>query len=455
VDVGRDGDDDAPRGARRELLSAWILSIGSEITVGETRDTNAGELARHLAEAGVEVRRLTAIPDDLITISAELRAALDEADVVISTGGLGPTPDDLTREAIADLCGETPAIDPDLERWLRALWKRREMPFPEVNLKQAWLIRSATAIPNPNGTAPGWWVERPDGRLIVALPGPPREMRPMWHDWVMPRLVAAGLGRRTVTSILRLTGIGESQVADRLGSLLARDANPLVATYARAEAVDIRISSTDRDAGRAQALVDTAEAQVLALIRDHVWARGATTWADAIGSELVRLGWTLAVVEIGTGLAMGRLLDDPPWLRFLEALPLEGHEGANVEGFADRVRATGGAEVGLAVRARPRDGDTAVSVAVASPLGIHRERRLVFLQGELGRSRAAIAAAAVLLDRLRSAAQVAEPGAAGGIAHLSGRDGDGAEGDRASAAAGDQAGGAAGGPEPRPVEVPR
>ena len=133
---------------RRHLLTAELLSIGTELTVGDTRDTNAGELARSLTAHGVRVIRLTALPDDLAAVSDGFRSGLARADLVISTGGLGPTPDDLTREAIAAASGETPAVDPDLESWLRELWNRRGMPFPEINLKQAWLIPSATALPN-------------------------------------------------------------------------------------------------------------------------------------------------------------------------------------------------------------------------------------------------------------------------------------------------------------------
>ena len=173
---------------RPRILRAVILSIGSEIAVGETRDTNAGELARSLSAEGVRVLRLIALPDDLQLVSRAFADASSDADLVISTGGLGPTPDDLTREAIAAVLGETPAVDPDQERWLRELWARRHMPFPEANLKQAWLIPSARAIANPNGTAPGWWVDVASGRVVVAMPGPPREMRAMWADRVRPRL---------------------------------------------------------------------------------------------------------------------------------------------------------------------------------------------------------------------------------------------------------------------------
>jgi nicotinamide-nucleotide amidase len=198
----------------RPILTAVLLSVGSELTVGDTRDTNAGELARALTARGVEVVRLTAVRDRLDDVRAAFDDGLDRADLVVSTGGLGPTPDDLTREAIAAVCGETPEVDPALEAWLRELWRRRNLPFPELNRKQAWLIPSAVSLPNPNGTAPGWFVRRPTGGVIVALPGPPREMRPMWSDHALPRLEAAGLGRDVASRTYRLTGhfVGDPQV---------------------------------------------------------------------------------------------------------------------------------------------------------------------------------------------------------------------------------------------------
>ena len=219
-------------GTGRRLLTAELLSIGSEITVGDTRDTNAGELARDLTARGVQVLRLQAIPDDLEVVRGALEAALGRADLVVTTGGLGPTPDDLTREAIAALVGEEPTIDPEMEAWLRDRFERRGMAFPEVNLKQAWRIPSAEALPNPNGTAPGWLVQAAEGRIVVTLPGPPREMRAMWHDEALPRLIARGLGREIVARTWRLHGIGESHVAELLGEDLLRAPDPQVATYA-------------------------------------------------------------------------------------------------------------------------------------------------------------------------------------------------------------------------------
>jgi len=411
----------------RRLVTAELLSIGSELTVGETRDTNAGELARSLTDRGVRVGRLIAVPDDLGVVSEAFRAGLERADLVISTGGLGPTPDDLTREAIAAVCGEEPAPDPELERWLRELWARRGIPFPKSNLKQAWLIPSATALSNPNGTAPGWYVQRPDGRVVVALPGPPREMRPMWSNDALLRLAAAGLGDPTATRTFRLTGIGESQVAERLGESMLRATNPIVATYARVEAVDVRVSARGDTQDEADAAVETASAAVVRELGEHVWATGETTWGEAVGVRLAELGWTLAVVEIGTGGSVGALFGDAAWVRFGESIdpaaPAAVHATRGTEptgdgddvpeglvAYARRARELGGAEVGLAVRARPRQGDTAVAIAVVTPRGERRLSRVVFLTGGQGRSRAALSAAAALLEALRGADAQAERG---------------------------------------------
>jgi nicotinamide-nucleotide amidase len=395
------------------LRTAELLSIGTELTVGETRDTNAGDLARDLTRRGVVVGRISALPDDLAAVTAAFREALARSELVVSTGGLGPTPDDLTREAIAALLGEVPTVDPGLDTWLRALFERRGLPFPEANRKQAWLIPSAAAIPNANGTAPGWFVTRPDGRVVVALPGPPREMRPMWDGWVLPRLVERGLGRPITSVTLRLTGIGESAIADRLGPLLDAGNRPMVATYARADAVDIRIWAHDEQGDEAALLEDAAslvagvERRIVELLGDHVWARGETTWPQALREALEARDWRLAVVEVGLRGALLALLGEGlgERLTFGETLlhrpePHDGHR-ATLEHLAARVRELSGAEVGLAVEARERGGDTAVTAAVVTRESTHRETRVVFLGGSLGRNRAAIAGAAILLSRLR------------------------------------------------------
>ncbi len=395
--------------ATRPILTAEILSIGTELTVGETRDTNAGDLARSLTELGVAVRRIVALPDDLEAVLGAFRDGAGRADLMVSTGGLGPTPDDLTREAIAGAIGETPAVDPGLETWLREIWSRRGLPFPAMNLKQAWLVPSAAALANPNGTAPGWWVERADGGLIVAMPGPPREMGPMWSGEVLPRLAARGLGALVASRTLRLAGIGESQVAELLGEALLRATDPVVATYARSDAVDVRISARGMGADGSPPAVRVNEHadRIATILAGHVWAEGATSWAEAIGAALGERRGSLAVVEVGTAGSLAALLGDRDWLTFAEAVGA-GTATAKAHGtptalehLARRGRELGEATHGIAVRARARGSDTAVSVVVVGPDWVHRERRIVFLGGANGRSRAALAAVHVALTALR------------------------------------------------------
>ena len=394
----------------RRLLRAELISVGSELTVGETRDTNSGELARSLTTMGVAIGRIQAVPDELEAVVDAFSGALSRADLVVSTGGLGPTPDDLTREAVARVAGEVPAVDPDLEAWLRGLWSRRGIPMPDLNLKQAWLIPSATALPNANGTAPGWWVDRPDGRVVVALPGPPREMRPIWSDAVLPRLRERGAGEAHVTRTFRLAGIGESAVADRLGEELLRATNPSVATYARWDAVDVRISATGPTAGP---VVDATARRVLEIVGDHVWAEGETTWAEAIGEILVNRAWTLASVEVGTGGALAALLADRDWLRIAEVLDAAGPAAStdDLEALAASAMTRARADVAVAVRGRPREDDTAIDVLAITPARVHRERHTVFLGGPIGRSRAGLAAASLLLAELRRANAATGPAA--------------------------------------------
>jgi nicotinamide-nucleotide amidase len=372
-----------------------LLAVGSELTTGETRDTNSGDLARSLSDAGVEVLWISALPDRLVTVAAAIGEALAAADLVVTTGGLGPTPDDLTREAIAEVLEERPAVDPELAGWLRHLFERRRLPFAKTNLKQAWLIPSATAIPNERGTAPGWWVDRADGRVVVALPGPPPEISPMWRDWVLPRLHERGLGQERITRTYRLAGIGESLVAARLGEELLRAENPIVATYARSDAVDVRISAVAQ-AGRGPAeLVEEAAAAVLAAVGDHVWGRDDETWQAVLGRRLAERGWTAALVEIGTGGSTTRLVGEAAWL--LSARTLAADDPSRpLPSLAEQVREEAGASIGVAVRAVETGEDTRVDLAVAGPWGVSEASQTAFLGGEEGRRRAALAAAALL-----------------------------------------------------------
>ena len=277
-------------------VRAEILSIGTELLLGEIVDTNAAYLARRLAALGLDLFHISSVGDNLSRCSEAIDRALSRADLLITTGGLGPTEDDLTREAIAKALGETPRIDARLEAELRAWFAQRGLPMPERNVKQAWLIPSATAIPNPNGTAPGWWV-RARGKEIVSMPGVPREMTAMWEERVEPAL--ARRGRPLVTRTLKLLGIGESAVEEALGDLV-RSSFPTVATYAKADGVHVRIAAraTDRDA--AAAAVRRVEDEMRKRIGEHVWGADADELADVIARLVTARGWRVAVHERGT-----------------------------------------------------------------------------------------------------------------------------------------------------------
>jgi nicotinamide-nucleotide amidase len=401
-----------PQPARvRPVRTAELLAVGSELTTGETRDTNGGELARELALRGVVVRRISALPDELALVTDAFVDALGRADLVVATGGLGPTPDDLTRESVAAAVGEVPAVDAAQERWLRDLFARRGMRLPELNLKQAWLIPSATAIPNPNGTAPGWWVDRPDGRVVVLLPGPPREMRPMWRDWVLPRLGARGLGDGRLVRTLRTYGIGESHVAELLGDALLRGRNPEVATYARADWLDIRVSAVDGHGPDgavnrpAAELLETTVAAIRGELEGFVRAEGDTSWADLVARAADRAGVRFAIVEIGTNGALGDLLGELPALvRAVAVRPAADPDVAiwPVEDEATTAARDAEVEVGLALVAHTDGTQTLLRVAIAGP-AVSTPQVLdlrLFQHGAHGRFRAGVAAAAFLAEAL-------------------------------------------------------
>ena len=380
----------------RLTRSASILAVGTELTTGTTRDTNSGDLARELTGLGVRVLRATALPDDLELARASVVAALGEADLVISTGGLGPTPDDLTREAIAAACGLEPRVDETLLAEIEATFTRRGMAMPEANRKQAWLVDGATALPNAHGSAPGWWVEHADGQVIIALPGPPREMWPMWREHALPRLQRGRLGVERATHTLRLTGVGESALVGLIGEDVLRGANPQVATYARADAVDIVVSAVADGRSSAQSLVDEAVGRLRTQVGEFIFAEGDQTWADALGDRLG--GRTLATVEFGTAGQLQALLGGAPYLRFGELVADEDnlhHASTDLAHYAQRVREVGHSDIGVALFAR-QTKDTHVRIAIATADGVEEMTRVAFLAGDEGRRRAALSCAAAL-----------------------------------------------------------
>lgn len=299
------------------MLLAEIISVGTELLFGEIVDSNAAFLARELLGRGITLHRKSVLGDNLPRLREAILAALSRADLVILGGGLGPTDDDLTREAIAAALNETPHEDAELLAWLRGLYESRGRVMPETNRKQTWLIPSAEALPNPVGTAPGWFV-RQDGKLIVALPGPPREMQKMWREQVIPRLPAPTTALWHTT--LHTQGIGESNIAEILGDL-TKTANPSVATYARKTGVDIRVAASAANEAEARHLAAPVLDEVKDKLAKWTWGFDTDTLAGAVTKALN--GRTLGVIEAGSAGTLSTLLADEP--SFLDAAVTQDH----------------------------------------------------------------------------------------------------------------------------------
>jgi nicotinamide-nucleotide amidase len=330
-------------------MKAQVLSIGSELVLGHLTDTNATFLAQELASLGIELTYVTQLGDDLDLLVAALERARAGADLVVCTGGVGPTEDDLTREAIAALLDETPAVDPLLLATVQSFFAARGTTMPERNAKQAWLIPSAEPLPNPIGTAPGWFV-RVDRTAIVAMPGVPREMFRMWREQAKPRIVERLPNRSYATTTLKTLGIGESAAEEALRDLVGAR-NPVVATYAKDDGVHVRVTATAERASDAEALRDEVLADVRTRLRRHVYAQDDQSLPGSLIDALKTRNLTLGVAERGSGGRFGALISSDPSavgvLRGALSEPAGGAADIAARDLAQQALRTFGTELGL------------------------------------------------------------------------------------------------------------
>jgi nicotinamide-nucleotide amidase len=292
-----------------------LITIGDELLLGHTVDTNAAFIARELASLGVSVVRRATVGDDAQAIVASVRDALDRTGAVITTGGLGPTADDLTRPAIAELFGRD--LLPDETRWeaLRALWRERGRgEIPLANRSQVMIPRGATVLENRHGTAPGLWLEDERHRWCAMLPGVPREMRGMLADEIVPRLTARLDGKPSVvrSRTVRTTGIAESALAELLGPH-ARDVNGLPRAYLPGqEGVDLRVTSRDLGADETDAALASAVGQLHSRVARYVYAEDGVDLAAVVLGACSARGLHIAVAESCTGGLLGARLTAVP-----------------------------------------------------------------------------------------------------------------------------------------------
>lgn len=296
-------------------MNLEIVTIGDELLLGFTIDTNAAHLARELAALGVRIVRRTTCGDDAERIKSAVREALDRTGAVITTGGLGPTADDMTKPAIASIFGQGMRMDEEILAALRARWfKRFGHDLPASNEQQAMVPERCAILANRHGSAPGIHLEDAQGRWVIMLPGVPREMRGMLADTVIPalrdRLPEDGPVIRSRT--VRTANIAESALADRLGEL-ARGVNGLSLAYLPgSDGVDLRLTSWDRDARTASRLLDDAAAQLRAKVAPFVYGEGDDDLAAIMLAECATREATVAVAESCTGGMLGMRLTAIP-----------------------------------------------------------------------------------------------------------------------------------------------
>lgn len=282
------------------MLTAEIISVGTELLMGQIVDTNAQYISQRLAEAGINQYFRVTVGDNHGRLYDTIRTAVQRSDLVILTGGLGPTEDDLTKETAADVMGYGDFVldQPSYEAMLQRFSTMHRV-MTENNRKQAMFPKEAIILPNGNGTAPGCILEK-EGKAVILLPGPPKEMVPMFQESVMPYLLRRSQGK-LYSRTLRIYGMGESAVEDRLRDLIDRQTNPTIAPYAMTGETTLRVTARCQDNGEGEALVQP----VIEAIRERLGDVLYSTHGEQLHEVCARLlsiqGKTLAVAESFTG----------------------------------------------------------------------------------------------------------------------------------------------------------
>ncbi|MDD3000838.1 MAG: CinA family nicotinamide mononucleotide deamidase-related protein [Candidatus Riflebacteria bacterium] len=276
---------------------AEIFSIGTELLLGEITDTNSTYLSQRLRDLGIFVYRKNTVGDNVNRLTQALKEALTRADIIILSGGLGPTDDDVTREAICEVFGETPKVDPELFKELEEKFTLRNRTMPISNTKQAWLIPSAKALKNPIGTAPGWFAQK-GGKTIIALPGPPSEMTKMWSEQAEKLLPITNTSLYHIT--IHTSGIGESDLCEKIQAFTRLEC-PGIGTYARKTGVDIRIAAAAQSTDEAKQIAKPVVDEISKILAPWIYGYDNETLPSAIMKLCSENNLTFAAVESVTG----------------------------------------------------------------------------------------------------------------------------------------------------------
>ena len=352
-------------------MKAEIISIGTEILLGEITDTNASFLASQLPALGIELDWVSQVGDSQARLVEALKRAWQRSGLILTTGGLGPTGDDLTREAIAEMFGEKMEVEPTLELALRQRFGRMSVEMSPTNLKQATLILSARAIPNANGTAPGWLVER-DGRILIAMPGPPAEMQPMWREQIVPHL--SKLSKEVIVSrTIKTFGLSESTVGELVAPMFAWT-NPVFGVYAKADGIHLRLAARAESCQQAEQMMAEGEKNIRGVLSEYIWGTDNDTIGVVTGRLLVEKGLSLASMEDYSGGALAATITDIP--------DSSAFFKGGLVASSDEAKMVFGVDTGLLKRCGPASPEAAKAMAEAAR---------VFLGADIGFSVSAAA----------------------------------------------------------------
>lgn len=390
------------------MLTAEIIAVGSELLTPFRTDTNSLWLTGRLNTVGVEVKLKTVVGDDDARLEETIRDALKRSGVVVLTGGLGPTEDDITRKIAARALGRRLMLDEKVLEEIKARFLHFGRKMPEINARQAMVIEGAEVIPNPNGSAPGMYVQH-EGRVVVLLPGPPREMKPMFDGSVLPKLSERAGGVRVVRRVLKVAGLGESAVDERIAPVYTQYKNPQTTILFTNTEIELHLTAQAKTEAEAELLLDGLAGQIEERLGDAVFAFRGETMEEVVGLRLAVGGFTVAVAESCTGGLIAHRLTEVPGSStyFMEGVVTYSNEAKTrllgvpadlieargavsaevAEAMAEGVKARAGTDFGLAVTgiAGPGGGTAEKPVGlvyVALADDAHTEHRRLVLPGD-------------------------------------------------------------------------
>jgi nicotinamide-nucleotide amidase len=293
------------------MLTAEIIAVGSELLTSERTDTNSLWLTEKLNSVGIEVKLKTIVGDDDARLEETIRDALKRSRVVVMTGGLGPTEDDITRKIAARAMNRRLLLNEKVLEVIRTKFFDMGRQMPEINSRQAMVIEGSEVLDNPNGTAPGMYIEH-EGRNVVLLPGPPREMHPMFENFVLPKLSAKAGDVRVVRRVLRVAGMGESAVDEKIAPVYTQYKNPQTTILFNRSEIEIHLTAQAKTEQDAELLLDGLAGQIEERLGHSIFAFRGETMEEVVGLRLAVTGFTLSVAESCTGGLISQRLTEVP-----------------------------------------------------------------------------------------------------------------------------------------------